>query len=262
MPESFRHSWTCCRAALARPVLPSHACLGWEQRRSSLPHRGASCAGALCKADSSPAARLSDQMFRSRPRRTRRRKPVPGLRMHARRAVLDTRKAAGPLPAENAGDESLSIAFFSTNAMFLLYIEELRRMPASSSSSSSYAHVASTSCLLEKSPPFSLCQRPLATRTPWPVRASLALHCCPAETLSSRQPQTPSLSPPPVFRNMQTPPRFALSGRIHVLFSTHWHDLRRGIPDFVLPATRSCFCWPFPTRRTAIRRLRPEATRR
>ena len=127
-------------------------------------------------------------------------------------------------------------------------------MPASSSSSSSYAHVASTSCLLEKSPPFSLCQRPLATRTPWPVRASLALHCCPAETLSFRQPQTPSLSPPPVFRNMQTPPRFALSGRIHVLFSTHWHDLRRGIPDFVLPATRSCFCWPFPTRRTAIPR--------
>ena len=100
-------------------------------------------------------------------------------------AVLDTRNAGPPLPAETAGDESLNIAFFSTNVMFLVYKKELRRMPASSSSSSSYAHVASTSlstppspslaasaCLLESSLPFSLCAE-TASR-PHPVACSSA----------------------------------------------------------------------------------------
>lgn len=43
--------------------------------------------------------------------------------------------------------------------------------------------------------------RPPVTLTPRPVRAPLALQCRPAETLSSRQPQTPSLSSPPAAWN-------------------------------------------------------------
>ena len=131
MPERFRHSMDVLQgcAGKARLAFPQPALAG--QRRSSLPHRGASCAGALCKAG-----------FCRRPDACRGKCSGAGLGARAASrhcasacmptwAVLDTRNADPSLPAETAGDESLNVAFFSTkgveaDASIVIFVQFIR----------------------------------------------------------------------------------------------------------------------------------------